>query len=545
MAIFKTLTFGQSIATETIDSLQGKSYEYFNDKLQSEEIDVDVEKVYSAAYLKKAKREKNLQEIFAAYKVILHHSEKQNRIFYADSMILVAKKLRRNDLIGSAYLTKGILYYDKKSHINALDNYLQADHYISQGDDKYLVYKVKYNIAQIKYYLGYYEEAIALLLDCVQYFKSNYPLPYLSSLHSLGLCYDRIGRLDLSAETNQMGIKEADRLNLYQAIPRFVHSEGINQYYKENYNISLAKLSESLPELSKHDDFSSIAVTNFYLGKNYWALKQHEKAVGYFVKVDESFIQNQYLRPDLREAYEFLIEYYIGVEDEYRQKIYMKQLLIVDQFLSQNYKYLSQKIHKEYDTKKLLAAIVEIEKEKGFSKTTNFISSILIFILLLTTGFLFYRSAIFKQKKNLMISKRPKTEKEFVHAKARESIGINADVVQQLIAQLETFELEKKYLAKDITLPRLAEMFDSNIVYVSKIISHHKHKKSVDYINDLRIDFIVNMLDNSSKFRNYTNKALGEEAGFSTTQNFTRAFGKTMGMSPTDYIKKVNKKFKT
>ena len=126
----------------------------------------------------------------------------------------------------------------------------------------------------------------------------------------------------------------------------------------------------------------------------------------------------------------------------------------------------------------------------------------------------------------------------------QEGLGINLELVNAIISKLDVFEKEKKYLTKDISLPKLAEMFDSNIVYVSKIISHHKNKKSVDYINDLRVGYIVEMLDSSSKFRNYTNKALGEEAGFSTTQNFTRAFGKTMGMSPTDYILKVNKKFK-
>ena len=544
LVIYCTATFGQSISPVKLDSLQGKDYGYFNEKLDSEELDLESEKVYSRAYLRKAKSEKNLPEMLSAYKHILHQSDKDQRILYVDSMIVLAKKIGSVDDIGSAYLTKGIVYYDEKNYINALDNYLTADYYLLKSKDKYLIYKVKYNIAQIKYYLGYYDEAIALFLECVDYFRKENSVAYLSSMHSLGLCYNRIGSFDLSKAINEQGIKEADRLQVFHAIPRFINSEGINQYFSKNYVVSIAKLLESLPTIEKKYDFSNIAVTNFYLGKNYWALKQPHLALPYFEAVDRSFRENNYIRPDLRETYELLIDYYKGENDEQNQKIYMKQLLIVDQFLSHNYKYLSQKLHREYDTKYLKIAIGEIEDNLNYSKKLVLFFSIISIVLIAAISSLLYRSNRNRKNQKFLADKKLKTEKEILSNKSPESLGINPELVNAIISQLDIFEKEKKFLIKDISLPKLAEMFDSNIVYVSKIISHHKYKKSVDYINDLRVGYIVEMLDSSSKFRNYTNKALGEEAGFSTTQNFTRAFGKTMGMSPTDYIFKVNKKFK-
>lgn len=544
LVIYNTVAFGQSIPPFKLDSLQEKSYDYFNEKLDSEKLDIESEKVYARAYLRKAKSEKNLPEMLSAYKHILHQSDKDQRIQYADSMIVVAKKMGSVDDIGSAYLTKGIVYYDEKNYINALDNYLTADHYLLKSKDKYLIYKVKYNIAQIKYYLGYYDEAIALFLGCVDYFRKENSMAYLSSMHSLGLCYNRIGSLDLSRAINEEGIKEADRLQVFHAIPRFINSEGINQYFAKNYIVSIAKLRESLPTLEKNYDFSNIAVTNFYLGKNYLALKQPHLALPYFEEVDRSFRENNYIRPDLRETYELLIDYYKDEHDEEKQKIYMKQLLLVDQFLSHTYKYLSQKLHREYDTKYLKIAVGQIENNLNYSKKLVVFFSIISVFLIAVISSLLYRSNRSRKNQKFLADKKLKTEKEILSNTCQEGLGINLELVNAIISKLDVFEKEKKYLTKDISLPKLAEMFDSNIVYVSKIISHHKNKKSVDYINDLRVGYIVGMLDSSSKFRNYTNKALGEEAGFSTTQNFTRAFGKTMGMSPTDYILKVNKKFK-
>jgi AraC-like DNA-binding protein len=44
----------------------------------------------------------------------------------------------------------------------------------------------------------------------------------------------------------------------------------------------------------------------------------------------------------------------------------------------------------------------------------------------------------------------------------------------------------------------------------------------------------------SEKRRLYTNKALADEVGFGSTQNFTRAFKNKTDISPTYFIQKLN-----
>src|SRR5690606_3262565 len=103
--------------------------------------------------------------------------------------------------------------YDRKEQMKALDNYLLADKYIARTNNQYLIYKLKYGMAQTKSYLGFYDEAISLLRECIDYFKEENDRAYLNSLHSLGLCYNRIGNYAWCTVTNQTGIDEGIRLN--------------------------------------------------------------------------------------------------------------------------------------------------------------------------------------------------------------------------------------------------------------------------------------------------------------------------------------------
>jgi YesN/AraC family two-component response regulator len=215
--------------------------------------------------------------------------------------------------------------------------------------------------------------------------------------------------------------------------------------------------------------------------------------------------------------------------------------LLADKFLENNYKYLSNRIHKEYDTKKLLASKNEIEKSLTFRKQLDIAFGVIIVLLIGLIGYLVQRSIENRRKFRKLMARKEKTVKPVVEKKPIGELDINPEVVASVLKGLDKFERTEKYREKDITLPKLASMFDSNIVYVSKIISHHKHKKSIDYINDLKIDYIINQLQSNSRVRNYTNKALGEEAGFSTTQHFTRAFSKNTGISPTYFIQKLKK----
>lgn len=495
-------------------------------------------------YLDAARKDRDASRIVKGYKNLLHESPEATRLQYADSMVTVARASRDNLLIGSAYLTKGIVYYSQKKHMLALDNYLIADNYIAQTKDTYQKHKVKYNIAHIKYYLGYYHEAIALFRECAAFFKNDNASAYLSCLHSLGLCYNRLGQYDKCSLQNNFALAESERLNNVEMVPYINHSEGVNQYFKKNYSTAVYDITNGLPYIIKKKDFANEAVGYFYLGKCYFKQGRPDKALPYFKKVDAIFIRKDYIRPDLRENYELLIGYYKSKKDYPQQLRYINQLLRADRLLEENYKYLSTKIHKEYDTKKLLEAKSKVEASLERERLYDLAFLAIILVLVVAIAGVAVRNRRLNKKYRAKFEEflRSKEKTTARTAAPTGTIDVNPEVVAAIISQLEIFEAKKKYLGKDLTADKLARSFHTNYKYLSKVVRFYKNKNFNTYINDLKIDHIVGLLESSSKFRNYKNGALAEEAGFNTAQHFTNAFSSKMGMSPTFFIREVNKR---
>src|SRR5699024_2871627 len=128
---------------------------------------------YAEQWLKKARRENNLQQQAKAYKAMIHFADKRFRMIYADSLIETAKATKSNVIVGSAFLTVGTAHHDNKEYSKSLDCYINANNYVAKTEDQYLIHKIKYTIALTKYFLGYYDEAIALLSQCMEYFKEE------------------------------------------------------------------------------------------------------------------------------------------------------------------------------------------------------------------------------------------------------------------------------------------------------------------------------------------------------------------------------------
>jgi len=529
------------------DSLKKFDYNSLSDKIENSKNNKDLQKLYLQAFLDRAKSEKNIEEIINGYKNYMYYSDDKPSVIYADSMVDASLKSKDNSLIGSAYLTKGIVHYSLKEHKQALDHYLIDNEYISKTNDNYLKYKTKYNLAHIKYYLGIYDEAIVLFEACIDYFKANNPRGYLNTLHSLALCHNRIGNFGYSSELNALGVAEGKRLSDGSMEHYFIHLEGINHYFRDNYALAIEKINHSLQAIRENNDFANETVGYFYIGKSYLGLKQTEKAMVYFKKVEQVFDEKNYIRPDLRESFELLIKHYDAKGNLNLKLHYIQKLIKADSILSTNYKYLSEKIHKEYDTKELLKKKAEIRKQlEQRKKRDNLMISGIVFLIMLLL-FVCYRyirnKKLYKQRFEELMNRNQEELSLVLERKqaGKTDLDINPDAAEQLLKQLEKFEKNKKYLESDLTLVKLAASFNSNTKYLSKIIFYYRGKKFAEYINDLKIDHIIEVLKNDRRIRNYTNKGLAEEVGFSSTQRFTNAFVSRTGISPTYFIEELRK----
>lgn len=528
----------QSATTNFQDSLLSKSYQYLSDKVLTNNKDKRTALLYANALLKKSKLEKDWIQMTYAYKSIMFLQDKKLLAAYADSLLVAAKKSNDNAIIGAAFLTKGIIQYNQKDLKKALDNYLIADKYLIKTEDDYTIYKVKYSIAHTKYYLGFYDEAISLFRECIDYFKDQNDRAYLNSIHSLGLCYNKIGNYAWCTINNQLGIDEGKRLDNFEMEYYFVHSEGVNLWYSNKYYLSIKNLTFVLPMLIEKEDFANEAVAYFYIGKSLWSLKQEDKAIMYFKKVDKIVKKEKYCRPDLREGYEKLIDYSKRNNDTKSQLYYINQLLEVDKILSQNYNYLLKKVVKEYDTKELLRSKYEIENTMTF-RTIGAIS--VIGILMFIIAFLINKHFKNKRLFDEIMQRDTKLENSQTTPIKLSSSDLNPTLEATILKNLEKFEKNKKYLDKDMNLTKMASVLNTNTKYVTKIIAKYREKGTIEYLTDLKINYIIEKLKTEHLYRNYTNKALGEEAGFGSTQNFARAFKERKGISPTYFINKLKK----
>jgi AraC-like DNA-binding protein len=521
------------------DSLTTRGYDYFNGSISKNQADSVRALLYARCWIEKSKKEKNFAQLALAYKAMLYNTGKVHHMHYADSLLQAATRTNDDLSIGSAYMTKGSIHYEHKQLKKALDNYLKADEYISKTDDQYLTHKVKYGIGLTKCYLGFYNEAISLLKECVSYFEEENDRAYLNSLHALGLCYNRIGKYDFCTETNQKGIAFGRELDDMSMEPYFILSEGVNQTFEQNYSEAIKKISEVLPIIKKNKDFANESIANFYLAKSHWSLSDVEKALPLLKKVDAVFVKKKYIRPDLRETYELLIKYYINKNDKDAQLFYINRLLKVDSVLTNDYKYLSTRIIKQFDTGKLLKAKADIENSH---KLVYF--SIIAFLAIVVASLVYRHHANkkrYRQKYEELMNRKPAAKVLNGDFSQNGELDINPEVIKSILKNLEIFETNKKFLEKDMNLARLAELLQTNQKYTTKIIQRYRSKGTIEYVSDLKVEHVVELLKNENRYRNYTNKAVGDEAGFGSTQNFTRAFKTNTGMSPTFFIDELRK----
>lgn len=527
-------------ATPVLDStlihLSKSDYEFLLRKVNENEKNLKFKK----AWLLKAKNEENHAEQIKAFRQLMINEPIKIKKIYADSIITVALKTKNLNTIGNAYLNKGIVFYENKELVQALNFYIKAESYLEKSQNQYDSSKAKYAIAQTKFYLGFYDEAIIIFNELEAFFIEENDRAYLNTIHALGLCNMKISNFNKVTYYNSLGLKLCHDWEIPEMIKYFEHSEAINKYHKKEYNSCIENLTKIIPLLTKESDFDNITLANFYIAKSHWILNKKNQAIPYLLKVDKTFIEKKYMRPDVRESYELLIKYYTDKGDTNKQLLYINRLLEVDSIINHNYKNLSQKIFKEYDAKKLIRAKTEIENKMIWRNSIAYgTASILLVISIIGIRKHRRKSKYYKQKFEELMNANS-NEKTFVSKTTDNDLEINPEIIETALKNLEKFEKTKKYLEKDMNLSKIAAYLKTNTKYASKIILKHRGKKTIDYINDLKIDYVIELLKTENKYRNYTNKALAEEVGFGSTQNFTRAFKNRTDISPTYFVHKIN-----
>jgi AraC-like DNA-binding protein len=135
-------------------------------------------------------------------------------------------------------------------------------------------------------------------------------------------------------------------------------------------------------------------------------------------------------------------------------------------------------------------------------------------------------------------------EKETVDSDSGESIFISPETEVKLMKNLERFESSGKFTDKNTSLSRVADLTKMNSRYLSYIIKKKTGKGFNEYIQTLRINYIIQKLKEDSNYLDYKISYMADESGFSSHSSFTSVFKKITGMKPSTFIEFLRKENK-
>lgn len=551
------LLSSNSISSQTVnfvipDSLKDYSYDKLYNAVVKVYTDTIKSKIYLNTYFQKAHIENNPNAKVSALTYLSNYTVDFNeQLALITKAIQIAKKSDIQDLLLLPYSFKGGYHLEKGDFNNALENYLLALKIAETSNHKDYIFILKHSIAIIKADIGKNKEALQLFKECHEYelSKPSYYLEdyYIGTLY-LSESYLRNAQLDSAYQLIQEGI-EHTKDTLQNLSNQFKVNKGI--YHLKNNEIEQAKtdLESALSKLNNknNDNKRFILLANYYLGELFAIKKDYKKSEAYFLKLDSIVEHENRAMPEIRPGFEYLVYYARKDKNLEKQLTYINKLLRIDSIINSNKGIVGDRLFKEFDTPLLVNQKEKIiQKLRQDKKTVNLKFYIALFLGLLTGIFLIFQYRKRRQyqlKFNDLVNqnKTTKPEKESKSEfKSIEQLDLKEAIVNDILVQLDKFENRHGYLKKT-SRSSLAKELGTNTKYLSKVINASKNKSFTNYINDLRIDYCVKLLQENKKLRQYTIQGIASEVGFNNAESFSMAFKKSTGLKPSYFIKKLKK----
>lgn len=176
--------------------------------------------------------------------------------------------------------------------------------------------------------------------------------------------------------------------------------------------------------------------------------------------------------------------------------------------------------------------------KKNFTKNLMILAT--LFVAILLTWFLLrfrYRNRARQYNRFLTyIENRQKPVPKLPIKDGAKTLSIPQETEKALAEKLAHFEKTKQFTKQDMSLASLAAHFDTNTKYLSEVINSHKGKNFNSYINELRINYIIDKLKSNRTYLQYKISYLAEESGFSSHSSFATVFKSVTGIPPTVFI---------
>ena len=394
-------------------------------------------------------------------------------------------------------------------------------------------------MALLKNNLGFHQEAIALLKEVINTYPSINDVPENTNNNNIvankASAYNILGESYFALNSINNNDKYLDSTLIYYN-KAFMEGEKFIPKHKNSlsfYNLRVAnvlikrkqykkalKLVNTFDLVKKSQDYYFLKSLIF---KN---LKSSDSSLYYSYK----FLNFNNTSPNTEKnkivVYNILANLYNDnskIDSAFR---YSKLALGMLEKLNKS-KTEANKTHFLYDfdhIQKLNDSILSNE----MNKKNKLIISLLIFVFLFFI-LMYYLS--YKEKKKTINVKQPQKKDYSIHIKIEEMV----------LKELKKFELSKDYLDSTFSIHQLAKNLNTNTSYLSSVINEKKGKTYKQYLTELRINYLITILQKDSKYKKYTIQALGEEIGYTNASSFSRSFKNYLGKTPSEYINSLKK----
>lgn len=347
-------------------------------------------------------------------------------------------------------------------------------------------------------------------------------------------------------------------------------------YIEGNYQAGIDYIRKSILLFSKQEDdnskYYSIAKLEQLMGRTYYEMGDYEKALDHFIlaknyseesgsanTIEASFIYQgigisyleakeldsvgKYLHKAYKisenssnefvknEVYKALIVYYeeINEPDSVAYFESLHQGAVLDE-LEKNRDHVG----KAYDK---LASLNENQTSQKEKK-----SNLVWYIAILIIGGGAISYFLLKRRKNNDVvvdtAKNKETEKRTVPKTSEPKIS--SKTKRAIEEKLNQFEKENEFIDNDMTFSTLVSYVGTNSKYLHLYLKNHLNTDYSSYINDLRIQYIIEKLKEDPEYRKYKIGYLAELCGFQSHSNFSVNFKRFTGTSPGEYISNID-----
>ncbi|MFD2037352.1 helix-turn-helix domain-containing protein [Belliella marina] len=465
--------------------------------------------------------------------------------------------------------------------------------------------RVKMLVASLQSQVGNREEALQNAMEAEVMAAKNEWYDWQARICGfLSTQFRNIGMLSEGKNYLEKGLKASNYLTLPEEMHRLsglAYQE--KAYYamlEKEFGEAIDFLLISERDFEQLDDdpkkFFFLATNEELLGKNYiqvekldLAVVHYENAIRYIEKAGGNgtalmgFIYNgmgriNLLKGDLETAFPFFVqaEEIADASDFHNLKMevyeqlatYFREIGDLEQFANYSSKMNTALVREKQSsssTAEVMVRHLRMEPDNdNHSSNIPFIGWILVCASLMILGGYSYKMHMLKKDavkldktaQNKLKNGEPEKEIDLVllgksNMLQKENIGegnskekdmMPQETEEMLLGKLRVFEAKHRYTERGLSLPALAGRMKTNTKYLSYVINKHKGKDFNSYINELRIQFILNKMEEDGKYLQYKISYLAEEAGFSSHSKFTTVFKQFTGEIPSTYMDALKQK---